>query len=262
MAHKNRRSRIPYALQIIIILGIGALASLLILVIGRTHGHKETENNTKPSDADIAAVEAYEKEDRTAHASESYKVTFLHDNGTVLEEKTVKYGYGVIPPIFETEGVFRGWNKPINYVTCNIETQPLVYDIVETNLFYFDSVYVREGTSFTLPLKVSGDVAVCSGRIELNYDPEVMDYIEDVSVDFCEVKKGKTGQLIITFDSNENLTEETELSQLSFFAKEKEVQQTRISLKAADTLVLQNGERISADNATVNNNIYYLQEVG
>jgi len=192
---------------------------------------------------------------------ERFTVTFADGDGEVIEEKEVKSGKGVIPPAFDTDLVFRGWDITINNVTSDIETHPSFYRIVEDNLIYFNSVYVQEGKKFSIDLTLSGKVNISEGKITLSYDSEVMTYKKYDGYDITEVKETKPGELTINFKSIEALTKKTALAQIEFYAEKKNVNYTQVELKADKANLIIKGDKKFADCSTINNNIYFLQEV-
>ncbi len=193
---------------------------------------------------------------------ERFTVTFAYGNGEIIEQKVVKSGSGVIPPDYNTECVFRGWDKIINNVSADMEVHPLLYYIVEDNLFYFDSVYAREGRKFSIDLMLAGKVNVSNGELTLKYDEKVMKYMSFDSSEAIEITQTNPGELIVRFNREYILTEKHKLAQLNFYAKRRDVKYSQITLSANEANVWFNGEEIPADCATINNNIYFLQEVG
>lgn len=193
--------------------------------------------------------------------TERYTVTFAYSDGTLIEKKQVKAGKGVFPPNIETNDVFRGWDMEINEVTQDIEAHPMIYTIVEDNLFYFDSVYVKEGKRFIVDLFVAGNVNVSKGEILLEYDPEVIEYKKYDGLELSIIEKPEDGQLSIKFNSNSVLSKKTELAKITFYAKKKDVYATQINLISKETKVVSDKDEVVVDNATINNKIFYLQEV-
>lgn len=189
-------------------------------------------------------------------------VTFAEQDGTILDVKEVPDGKGIFPPEYPCEGVFRGWSGRINQVTCDVEVHPVVYQIAEDNLFYFHSVYVQEGYEFNLDICLGGRVSLSRGQLTVFYDPEVLKYTGAAPADVCQVSEGEAGKLILMFDSESPIREETVLAQLTFQALEKDVYTTEIQLRASNVELVTNGQTIPADVATINNKIFFLQEVG
>ncbi len=192
---------------------------------------------------------------------ERFTVTFADGNGNVIEEKVVKSGKGVIPPAFDTDLVFRGWDVTLNNVTSDIEAHPSFYRIVEDNLIYFNSIYVREGKNFSIDLMLSGKVNISEGEFKLNFDNEVMTYKKYDGHGITKVEETNPGELTISFNSDEALTEKTSLAKIEFYAEKKNVNYTQVNLKADKANLIINGDKKFADCATINNNIYFLQEV-
>lgn len=228
---KKERKGIPLWVQLIAILLVGVLASVGVFLFVK--------------DSKI----------------ERFTVTFADQDGNVIEEKVVKNGKGVIPPVFETDLVFRGWDTTINNVTSDIEAHPDFYRIVEDNLIYFNSVYVQEGKSFVVDLTLAGNVNISDGEVTLNFDNEVMSYKSFKGYGITDVKETAEGELTIAFNSDTPLTEKTQLAQIEFYAERKNVNNTQISLKANKANLVVKGDKKFADCATINNKIYFLQEV-
>lgn len=193
---------------------------------------------------------------------ERFTVTFAYGNGEIIEQKVVKSGNGVIPPDFDTDCVFRGWDRIINNVSADMEVHPLLYYIVEDNLFYFDSVYAREGRRFSIDLILAGKVNVSNSELILEYDEEVIEYKSFEPNEAIEITQTDPGKLIVRFSGSNILTQKTKLAQITFYAKRKDVKDSQITLSASKANVVINGEEIPADCATINNKIYFLQEVG
>lgn len=233
---KESKRKIPFWLQIVLILAIGIAASGIVLIVA--HGKKGNDQT-----------------DAVMHT-----VTFCYDDGTIIEQKEAKDGAWVFPPDYAGEGVFRGWNTAINRVTMDTEAHPMIYDIVEDNLFYFDSMYVQEGEKFSLDLFVGGNVNVSSGELTLEYDPAVLTYQKANGDIPCEFSEEIPGTLKITFSAPEPITETTKLASITFRAEIADVYSTQVLLSAENVkLQSKNGETI-VDFATINNEIYFLQE--
>lgn len=194
--------------------------------------------------------------------TERFTVTFAYGDGTVIDQRVAKSGNGVIPPDYETDCVFRGWDGIINNVSADMEVHPLLYNIVENNLFYFDTVYAQEGRKFSIDLILAGKVNVSNSELTLKYDEEVIAYKSFDGIEIIEITQTNPGELIVHFNSENILTEKTKLAQINFYAKKRDVKYSQITLSANEANAVLNGEEIPADCATINNNIYFLQEVG
>ena len=228
----KEKTRFPLWVQVVSILLVGVLASGAVWMIAR---------------------------DRKI---ERHMVTFAYDDGTVIEKKEVRDGQGVFPPKLDLENtVFRGWNCAINNVTQDIEAHPSLYSIVEDNLFYIESAYVQEGKTVSLPVMLGGWVNVSSGELTVKYDPEVLTFKKAKGSELCAVKESSSGVLTITFSSDDAITQATQLASLVFYAKKKDVYTTEIVLSGSKVTVAANGKEAPADFATINNEIFFLQEV-
>lgn len=231
----KKKKSFPFLIQIISILLIGALVSVGVFF------YIQDKNATR------------------------HTVTFAYQDGTVIEKRTVKDGCGLIPSVPEHEGsVFQGWSTTLNNVTNDMEAHPCFYRIIEQNLFYFNSVYVREGRKFKIDLMLDGDVNISKGKLVLKYDDEVFDFKSYTGENLTTIKENKPGELIISFSSEKPLTSKTKLAEIEFYAEKKDVKYSEITLsaKGKEMFLVVDGKDKIADCATINNKIYFIQEVG
>ena len=238
MRKNQRKISIPFWVQIFAILLVGVIASGIVLLFAPEKQPSESNENVK-----------------------KHTVTFAYPDGTVIEEKIVEEGKGVFPPAFESNGVFRGWSAGFNAVKSDIEVHPIFHDIKEENLFYFNSVYVKEDTEFALDLYVGGKVHLSSGTIILSYDTDVLEYKNFDGIEGLDISEYKDGELTITFSNDTPFKEEVQLSHLTFYAKKKDAYWTQVNLAAKDVQVVEDGSANIPVYATINNRIYFLQEV-
>lgn len=187
-----------------------------------------------------------------------HTVTFAYSDGTIIATKEVKEGYGTYPPPLMTDNIFRGWSAPINEVNGDREVHPMIYEVSrEENLFYFDSVYVEEGKEFEIALNLGGKVNVSMADIILEYDENVMTYKGCDAQESIVAIDNKDGTITVRFESTEALTEKQLLTKLRFKALKKDVYASEISLQCIDI----KKDNISVTGTTINNKIYFLQEV-
>ena len=235
---KEKRKRLPFWWQIVIILFCGAIVG------GGVYGT-------------VRYIRWRQYEDSLP----VYTVTFAYQDGSVIETKQAKEGRGVYPPDFDAPGVFQGWSKPINNITKDTEVHPLYYSIADENLFCFDSVYVKEGEEFTVKLKLTGEVSISSAELTLQYDTDVMEFVGSSDKEHCTLSDKGDGNLILQLSSDDSLTEETLLSEIRFKALKKDVYSSQIDLTCKNAKLKQSGADVPATASTLNNKIYYLQEV-
>ena len=228
---KNHTKKDPFWIQIVLILFAGALVSIVSLY----------------------AIKEFRAERHT--------VTFAYQDGTIIETQKVKEGSGVCPPEFTCDGVFQGWNGRINYVEADIEVHPLIYSIREENLFFFNSLYVREGRKFTLNIWVGGKVCISSGTISISYDPNVLKFVKSSDVVDCNITEETKGEIKIHFNHEAGISEKMILAQLTFKALKKDAYCTELSLSAENVKGVVDGREVPTNYATLNNKIYFLQEV-
>lgn len=240
LKNKKRKNKIvlPFWLQILAIIVVGIIFSVVVFLIISSVLNKDKESNV-----------------------EKHSVTFAYQDGTVIDTKKASDGKGIFPPDFETNGVFRGWSGAINNVTSDIEVHPILMDISDENLFYFDSLYVKEGDEFAIDLLLAGEVNLSSADLTVSYDTDVMEYVKSDSKDYCEIKEGEEGVLNFILSSDIPITEKTLLSQITFRSKEMDVYASQIDLSCKNGKIVKEGKEQPTTVSTINNKIYYLQEV-
>lgn len=231
---QNKKRKIPFWLQIVLILAVGAAASVIVLLLIRSRSSDIEKGDT-------------------------FTVTFRNQDGTMIEQKEAELGKGVEPPQYIGEEIFRGWSTAINNITADTEAHPLLYTIVENNLFYFDSVYAREGCEFSLDLFVGGNVNVSSGELLIEYDPDVLKYQKTTGL--CTAREDEVGVLQLSFSESDPIREKTQLAGIVFTAKEKDAYATKLLLSGDNVMLQENGEESIVDFATINNKVFFLQEV-
>lgn len=239
MRHKGKDT-IPFPMQISLILLCGVLMSILAAIVVRGK-----------LSADAVA----------ANETPVYQVTFALQDGTVIEVKSVHEGKGVMPPEYSVDGVFRGWSTPFNSVTSNVETHPMIYQVADENLFCFDSVYVKEGEQFTIRLNLVGTVNISSADLSIEYDPMVMDYVASKNAACCVIHEVESGSLRMELRSERPVNEAMLLSEITFFAKQEDVYSTQINLRCTNGILKTGATETTTAVSTLNNKIYYLQEV-
>lgn len=239
MGNKDKKSRsIPFWGQIVIILLCG------VAISGAVYG-----------------TIRYIKWRQYEESLPKYTVTFAYQNGDVIATKQTKAGRGVLPPILDSSRVFQGWSKPINNVMADMEVHPLYYSIEDENLFCFDSVYVKEGDEFTIEILLTGSVNISSAELSIEYDPDVMSFVTAHNSDWCTVSYSEDGKLLLLLNSENPITDTITLSDIKFKAQQKDVYSSQIDLICKEAKVNQSGVGVPATASTLNNKIYYLQEV-
>lgn len=244
---KRTNKKVPFWVEIVMILLCGVIVSVLLYSAVRRSTSEPTTLLPTPSNGN----------------DKWYTVTFAYQDGTVIEKKQAHEGNGVVPPIFETDGVFRGWSTPFNALHSDVETHPMVYSgNGDENLFCFNSVYVKEGDTFVVDLELKGRVSISSVDILISFDPDVMEFLGSKDADYCSVETAGTGQLVMTIKSAEPLRTPDLLTTLTFRAKVMDVYSSSISLQGSNGKYYDTSGEVPATVTTLDNKIYYLQEVG
>lgn len=167
MEKKHKKGHLPIWAQLLLIILCGVIASVGAYYLTQKK---------------IAATREAQKP--------RYTVTFAYQNGSPIATRQVKEGCGTFPPDIETNGVFQGWNGAFNEVMADIEVHPMCYELNgDENLFCFNAVYAQEGTDFAFDLRLSGNVNISKAQIEIEFDSEVMDYVQATPCEYCKVEE-------------------------------------------------------------------------
>lgn len=193
--------------------------------------------------------------------SEKFVVKFAYLDGSIIEEKKVKSGKGIMPPKLESDDVFLGWSAAVNNIESDIELHPQFYNIVEDNLFYFDSQYVKEGKNVQIDVYVGGNVNFNKGELFIDYDNAILHYKKSNCADGVSASNEEDGKIKISIDSSFPIKEKTLLTSITLSTQKADVFSTEILLTADDVTYVENGKDKPAVFATINNKIYFLQEV-
>ncbi|HHU84245.1 MAG TPA: hypothetical protein GXZ23_03630 [Clostridiales bacterium] len=229
---KKTKKKIPFWIQIIAILLCGVLASVCV--------YFAAPKDKRPE----------------------YTVTFQYQDGTIIGTKQAKEGQGVYPIEYIGDDVFRGWDRAINNITSDMETYPELYTITnEENFFFFNSQYVQEGKKFKLDLILGGDVNISKAVLTLEYDNEVLNFTKATKNKIFKITEQEDGKVVFELNSDVPLKERTKLTTLTFDALEMDAYYSQMTLSAKDGYHVSEDDEIPATLTTINNKIYFLQEV-
>ena len=109
---------------------------------------------------------------------------------------------------------------------------------------------------------LGGTVNLSSGEVILVYDEDVMEYKSYQALKSVGITKTGKGELTIKLDSNEPIIQKTELAQIKFRARKANAEFTQAVLSAKSAKLVLGGDEKTVDCATINNKIFFMQEVG
>lgn len=204
---------------------------------------------------DYATAASIQEQNKTC------QVTFLQEDGTVLEVKEVAYGESVMPPLLtsEKEGkVFRGWTTNFSRIVADMEAVPIFHDLSgEKNVLFMDTCYEESGKDISIELKLGGRVKLSGMKITLTYDPKVLAYLEsEVLLDNTKVTKSDDGILEIVIDEKENLTEPISLLRMKYHVEDVDFILTYLELSMKEPRKIEGGTAIGTDSTAVNGKIF------
>ncbi len=189
-----------------------------------------------------------------------HEVTFLKEDGSVLEEKTVADCDSVMPPMWEsTENkVFRGWSMNLSGVTYDFEAQPMVHDISElSNVFHIDTRYEEGGQKVWIELKLGGQVNLSSVKLVLAYDPKVLKFLKsETEHEFIKISKAKNGNLEIIVDSQDNLMGATEIAKLQFRIADVDFILAHLNIAMFEPRMMDGASEVASESTAVDGKIY------
>ena len=108
---------------------------------------------------------------------------------------------------------------------------------------------------------LTGEVNISSAELTVSFDTNVMECVGTNGENHCSVLNEGDGKLIVYLNSDEPLKEKSLISEIRFKALKKDVYSTQIDLSCKNAKVSQLGVDVPATASTLNNKVYYLQEV-
>jgi hypothetical protein len=159
----------------------------------------------------------------TQQATE-YKVTFVDDNGFVEEQK-VESETNAIPPAnyVPPEGkVFKGWRQSIDDINGDTIIQADLENVTGENVFTIDSAYCPTNGQVSVPLKLQGNVSLCSFELVINYPIDLLEFknFDAVDPDMLTNYDAEKGEIYIVFASGTNVTGSIDICDLVFAVKD------------------------------------------
>lgn len=192
-------------------------------------------------------------------------VTFVDENGSLLEEQQVPAGGYAVPPALESVNdavVFRQWNNRLYDVTRSVELAPVYQDLQgEKNVFWLDSQYAQLGEEVQTDLWLGGQVCLSGMELAVTYDPEVLeDFRCDVTGSPFTVAESKKGIITLRLEAEENLTEGISVARISFTVADDraDVARTTVRIEMKDPEMIRSGAVAGTDSNAVHGDIYIL----
>ena len=193
-----------------------------------------------------------------------HTVTFLDQQGEILQESDVNHGSYAVPPELEAVEsgiVFRSWSNLLYGIDRDMETRPVYQDLRESsNVFYLGGAYGQLGEQMEMELQLGGKVNLSSIELTLRYDPDVLKKFSCDTLDGpFEVRKKGRGYVVLELAADENLTESVTAAQLRFnIAKScSDAEMTKILVEMKDPMKLEGGEK-GTDSCAVHGEVYLL----
>lgn len=189
-----------------------------------------------------------------------YTVTFLDADGQVLQTQRVREGNGAKPPSLQKDGmIFKGWDKDINAVSADVETDPILLEIhEEKNVIYADTVYGQTGKTVSVTPRIGGVVDCCSFVIEMGYDAEAFELLKaEPILEGLTVETETDGLLVLSWSSEIPLEENTTLVAIELRCLLNEGSYgTMIPFLTREIYRLEQGERVYTDSTAYDTKLY------
>lgn len=179
---------------------------------------------TKPEPVDTAPTTP------STTAGETYTVSFLAPDGSVLYEDTVPAGEAAQPPtnpLMPYGYVFSHWDKDFSHITENLTVNAVCSEVNgKDNVFSCSGGYVQKGANTAVSVKLGGNVSLCAFNLRITYDTEKLDFVEfraqDPLVDANCMEE--EGVIYLNYASSENTVGDVDLTDLVFYATGNEGQ--------------------------------------
>jgi len=162
-------------------------------------------------------------------------VAFVDDEGTVLSSQKIASGASAtLPDSPKKEGfIFAGWEGNYKNVTGNETVVATYVSDTAPNIFDLSSACGEIGETITLTLRLTGTVNVCAFDMRLNYDGNVLEFVnfdEALSLDVVANHVEGQDQIVFNFSSTSNRTSDANILNITFRIKDVGDSDTTISL--------------------------------
>lgn len=152
------------------------------------------------------------------------------------------------PSSLRPNEVFKGWNNTgtVDQITDRtvdfssvIDLESDTVDITDTkNVLYNDAVYVDNDipVKFSVPVSAGGTTDFCVLDLEIEYDGELMEFVEFENVDpdaVCNCLKDEN-RILVTFSSAANISGQLDLCTAVFMTKGSDPAETSLKYNVRD----------------------------
>lgn len=158
------------------------------------------------------------------HQADMFSVVFYGPDNRMLFIAEVASGDSAIPPVNPTmpQGyIFSHWDKDFSYVTEDMSIHAICNEVSgQENVLALSGGTVKAGGEVVIPLQLCGNVNLCAFNIRIDYDGEILKFVEfrnkDGAVDANCTED--TGEIYLNFASMENTQGDVYLVELVFNA--------------------------------------------
>ena len=171
----------------------------------------------------------------------TYKVTFYNDDGTILDEQSLKRGQSAYPPDTPRKNghIFAGWSHPFNEIMGDTQTYAKFVSDDSPNLFVLSSENesVKKGDTFDVSVELTGTVNFSSCDMRIKYDSdafEIVDFEANPLMDIYAENFIESGEVRFNIVKTKNITEKSHLMKFTVVAKYSKARSSVIKLEAKD----------------------------
>lgn len=193
------------------------------------------------SGASGAASSGTADKDSEKYENITYKVTFYNDDGTVINEQSLKRGESAYPPAApKKEGsVFAGWSHPYSNIMGDTQTYAKFVSKDSPNLFVIscEGEPVGKGTVFDVSVDLMGTVNFCSCDMRIKYDSgvfEIIDFEANPLMDIYAENFIDDGEVRFNIVKTNNMSDSAHLMNFKVRVKDTDARSSVIGISAKD----------------------------
>lgn len=193
------------------------IAAVMLTACGNPSKNTEGSQTAAVDTASVTNEPAAEEE----HRGNERIVTFLSDDGSVLQIESIQSGALPTPPSspeLSNDHIFLRWDYTDALADGDVEISPEFQSITNvTNAFVIPSAYGKHNETITVPLRLCGNVMLFGFDLTVEYDTESLEllsvYNEDDSVIYNDEVPGAVR---INYISIDNTTADVDICSFKF----------------------------------------------
>lgn len=231
---------------------VGAIMLICtVVVLAACSGNNAKSPENVKSEAQDSQVNMNTSAETSSAEAESYMVVFKNGNGEILGSETVPSGEIVAPPEIPElpyGEIFLRWDQVLDAITTDTTVQTVSESVLgKPNVFALSGGYVSVDSTVAIPFQLCGDVELCGFDVTIQYDPEVLEFVDFTDEDDAIISNciPESGTIRINYLSTENTIGDVDCCDLLFRAL-KFAEDTKLTITVNSIIALDENEQVYA----------------